>query len=305
MENVIWDNEYLEEVPCCLCDHDTLTQFMAQRHDGLQIVECKRCKLAFVNPRPKKEALKKLYQPAYFNGSLFLSTRIGFPNEYLNHDQQIHQYNLIIALIKEYVGNLGGKKILEIGCGSGKLIHRLKEQGAIVKGIEPVEKMAVHAWENYGLDVQSAYFEDIQFQAETFDLIIALEVIEHVLNPKVFLTKCFDILKKGGFVLISTPNYHAGKSIGSRWTGFQTSFEHLYYFSRESLKALSEKVGFQMAKINFTGLATRFRERKILRIRVFHAFLRACKMKNKFYEWVEKGQVKRGIAHQLWIVLSK
>ena len=79
-----------------------------------------------------------------------------------------------------------------------------------------------------------------------FDIAIALEVIEHVISPTNFLQSVNGVLKHDGYLLLSTPNYGCAKKYGEGWLGFRTSFEHIWYFSVESLKKIAIKEGFQL-----------------------------------------------------------
>jgi 2-polyprenyl-3-methyl-5-hydroxy-6-metoxy-1,4-benzoquinol methylase len=69
---------------------------------------------------------------------------------------------------------------------------------------------------------------------------LALEVIEHVVSPRRFLEAIARLLKPGGLLAVSTPNYRCSLPLGDQWLGFQSCFEHLYFFSPLALLRLAE-----------------------------------------------------------------
>ena len=63
-----WLPEELEEIPCDFCGaRETAKQFI--RKDGMRVVECAQCGLAYLNPRPKPEFITRFYDPDYFTGA--------------------------------------------------------------------------------------------------------------------------------------------------------------------------------------------------------------------------------------------
>ena len=62
----MWQPEELHEVNCDLCGSNDFF-FVIQRADGLNVVECLRCRLAFLNPRPSEDVIYRLYDDYYFS----------------------------------------------------------------------------------------------------------------------------------------------------------------------------------------------------------------------------------------------
>lgn len=106
---------------------------------------------------------------------------------------------------------LSGLSVLDIGCGAGLLCEPLARLGASVTGIEPAaETIAVaraHA-EDAGLaiDYRIGLAEDLAAEGKTFDVVLAMEVVEHVPNVGAFLKTAASLVRPGGFFAGSTLN---------------------------------------------------------------------------------------------------
>ena len=104
-----------------------------------------------------------------------------------------------------------GLRILDIGCGGGLLSEPMARLGADVLGADaaarniPVAKL--HA-EQSGLtiDYRNTTAEALAAAGERFDVVLNMEVVEHVADPLAYLTACHDLLKTGGLMICSTLN---------------------------------------------------------------------------------------------------
>jgi 2-polyprenyl-6-hydroxyphenyl methylase/3-demethylubiquinone-9 3-methyltransferase len=135
----------------------------------------------------------------------------------------LHVFNPVrLQYIKEQVcGRLGldpldrrpfaGLRFLDIGCGGGLLCEPMARLGATVVGVDPSEKniktAAVHAAE-VGLDIdyRVGTAEDLAAASERFDVILNMEVIEHVADPAAYTRSCTAMLKPGGLMFVATLN---------------------------------------------------------------------------------------------------
>ncbi len=105
---------------------------------------------------------------------------------------------------------LSGLRLLDIGCGAGLLCEPLSRLGAQVIGIDPspsnIAAAKLHAEKGHlSIDYRCTTVEEID-PRERFDIVLAMEVIEHVTDVGVFLNRCAAMLKPNGLSVISTLN---------------------------------------------------------------------------------------------------
>lgn len=109
------------------------------------------------------------------------------------------------------LGTLDGLSILDAGCGGGLVSEPLARMGGAVTGIDASEKnigvATAHAAAG-GLEIQyrAGTVEALAQEGARFDAVIALEIIEHVADPGLFLEKCAELIKPGGAIILATLN---------------------------------------------------------------------------------------------------
>ena len=109
---------------------------------------------------------------------------------------------------------LEGLRLLDIGCGGGLLSEPMARLGADVVGADAAPRnipvAQVHA-EQSGLDIDYRHTtaEDMAAAGERFDVVLNMEVVEHVSDPLGYLTACYDLLRPGGLHICSTINRNA------------------------------------------------------------------------------------------------
>ena len=132
---------------------------------------------------------------------LFNPTRISFiRNKLISHFK-------LNSSSKTPLQNL---KILDIGCGGGLLCEPLKRMGADITGIDAsinnIEAAKMHA-KGMGLNITYIHSspENLKFK-DKFDVILNMEVVEHVLDVSLFMEKCSDLMLKNGIMFVATIN---------------------------------------------------------------------------------------------------
>jgi 2-polyprenyl-6-hydroxyphenyl methylase / 3-demethylubiquinone-9 3-methyltransferase len=157
---------------------------------------------------------------------------------------------------------LTGKRALDVGCGAGLLSEPLARLGAAVTGLdaapENIEVARAHAaGQGLAIDYRSGEVE--QLAGEHFDLVVSMEVIEHVDNPSRFLAALADALADDGLLILSTPNrtplsklalITIGEGFGMVPRG---THDHDKFMTPDELTALVEQAGLTVT--DTTGLS--------------------------------------------------
>lgn len=174
--------------------------------------------------------------------------------------------NLLKRIANHQPGTpLSGLKILDVGCGGGLLTEPLARLGASVTGIDPVDeniKMAEHHKSfdpvlDKRIEYRACALEDIvEDAAETFDAVVASEVVEHVINLEKFVQCCCQVLKPGGSLFITTVNrtqlsYALGIVFAEQIAGIVTRGTHSWekFVSPEQLESIVESNGLSVQTV--------------------------------------------------------
>lgn len=152
---------------------------------------------------------------------------------------------------------LAGKTALDVGCGAGLLCEPLARLGAEVTGVdaaaENIGAARAHAQAG-GLDVAYHAGELAQLPAATFDLVTAMEVIEHVADKGAFVHQLQERLADGGLMVISTPNRTARSKLllveGAERLGMVPRGTHHWqdFVTPEELRELLAAAGLEMSE---------------------------------------------------------
>ncbi len=105
--------------------------------------------------------------------------------------------------------DLSAAYVLDVGCGGGILTEALAKSAANVCGIDPnadaINVAQQHA-EQENLPIIYSCIEISQYDAQQFDIITCMEMLEHVVNPEIIISNCAQLLKPGGYLFLSTLN---------------------------------------------------------------------------------------------------
>ncbi len=166
----------------------------------------------------------------------------------------------------------GGDRALDIGCGDGDLMLRLKDKYQEVWGVDiaqsRIDRVKKKAESIPGL---CAKVDDangrLDFEDGYFDTITAVSLLEHVFDPYFFVSECHRLLRQGGTLIVQVPNvawllnrmriFIGRLPVTSEETGWDGG--HLHYFTRSSLKKLFISQGFAVTKVTSGGIFARVR----------------------------------------------
>jgi 2-polyprenyl-6-hydroxyphenyl methylase/3-demethylubiquinone-9 3-methyltransferase len=125
----------------------------------------------------------------------------------------LHEINPVrLAWIERCAGGLGGKDVVDVGCGGGLLAEAMSNRGARVLGIDLAAKLLrvaeLHALETQAkVDYRQASAEQLAAEAPgRYDVVTCMEMLEHVPDPASVVTACARLVRPGGHVFFSTIN---------------------------------------------------------------------------------------------------
>jgi len=236
----------LENVVCDYCGEDGQVLTL-KRSVCLEVRECEQCGLAYVTPRPTLQSMCSHYRDTYAVDNLE-----GLWGDYRSFDFTGPD----IARLRRFV-NLKGATVLDVGCGSGIFLDALRRAGAsVLVGIEPSGKKA-HLADRMvqGAKIYGSLYEEIELPESSFDLITALDIVEHLYRPGDFFRFASRLLRPGGVLFIKTPNWNAAKRYGTLWAGLNQDAEHVYYFGRRSLENYLVRVGILLEEVDYESIS--------------------------------------------------
>jgi 2-polyprenyl-3-methyl-5-hydroxy-6-metoxy-1,4-benzoquinol methylase len=225
--------------------------------DNWKIVECKKCKLMFLNPFPTLEELKRIYNAEYYFNKQFYDVKNNNLYGYTDYVterfiKQLH-YRNIIREIKRLLpkGNERKLKLLEIGCGLGFFLDVASDYDFQVLGTEFNEYAIEFIKKNYGFEVKKGELKREMFAKNTFNVVAMFDVIEHLRNAFTTIEIIHDILTPQGMLILTTMDSKSlvSRLLGKRLEDFRRTREHLLFFSRETITKILKQYGFEVIKI--------------------------------------------------------
>lgn len=150
-------------------------------------------------------------------------------------------------------GESAKTSIFDLGCGNGATVEILQRHGYEVVGVDPSTSgigEAHRAYPNLQLFVGSAY-DNLAARFGRFQVVLSLEVVEHVYYPRKFAATLFSLVRPGGLAIVSTPYHGYLKNVGMALSGkldshFTALWDegHIKFWSILTLKELLIEAGF-------------------------------------------------------------
>lgn len=220
---------------CVICGSAKLTA--VARFADAHMVRCATCGTRFARRAPSDSELDAHYR-AY--------------GEWSDSEITRGRYRELLAGFERYRER---GRIFDMGCGAG---YFLEEAGAL--GWAPhgsnVGEHSIAMCREKGLDVVEAPVPDGAFPDGHFDVATAFEVFEHLRDPGPEARSLARLLRPGGLLYCTTPNYDSlsRRLLGSRWRVISYP-EHLIYFTAASLSGWLERHGFRTLSVTSTGIS--------------------------------------------------
>jgi len=194
------------------------------------------CGTIWLNPRPTFASMPMAYM-SYYTHETATERQVSRPRVGGVIARLLGLTGARESLYMLRAAHLAPGRLLDVGCGNGQRMAAFRDLGWEVFGQE-VDDRAAQAAAQQGLEVFVGQIEEMPI-SQPFDLILLNHVIEHVHDPAELLRECRSRLRRGGRVLILTPNAHAlGRQLyRERWRGLEAP-RHLQVFTGSSLESL-------------------------------------------------------------------
>ena len=229
---------------CRLCNVDGDSQTIRadyvfggeQKHNFWQ---CAECNAIYLYPPLTKAEEKHFYKKEF---EKYMSTRVGDHRDWSNAEKHVQsnqdQAERRWKFIEPHI--FDGMNILEIGCSSGFMLNKFKENNINIVGVEPSGEFLEFV-RNNGFEV----YKDLEEVKGKFDLICHFFVFEHIADPFDFLNKQLSMLNENGVIIAEIPS--ATDPLTSvydikAFEKFYWSIAHHYYYTPESLKYILDKM---------------------------------------------------------------
>ena len=221
---------------CLLCDSVSVKKLKG--YEEHHLVKCQSCKFVFCEPIPTSMELEKHYE------------NYG-RNDYLS-PLTIKRYHEILDTFEPYRKT---NRLIDVGCGIGYFLEEAKKRGWEVYGTEFTDE-AMEICSKKGIYMKKGVLNPKDYNSQEFDVITSFEVIEHINNPREELQNFYKILRKGGMVYCTTPNFNSLLRYRLKEKYNVICYpEHLSYYTPKTLKYVFEKEGFRTKSIKATGIS--------------------------------------------------
>lgn len=282
--HVMTDQERRDEIrtcrntKCCLCGafgqllYQGLEDRLFNAPGEWNLTRCSNleCGLVWLDPMPIAEEIWKAYQtyhthsietaPSSLLRSLYHASRCGYLQSRLGYTQGVgprwYRHLSVIAYLHPH-GSANaragamflrapkpGNRLLDVGCGAGYLLARMRDMGWQAEGID-VDPLSVEVARSRGIPVRLGGITEQNYPDSFFDAIHMGHVIEHVHGPIDVIRECHRVLKPGGMLVMLTPNTASwgAQHFTEYWRGLEPP-RHLHLFNPKNIRRNTELAGF-------------------------------------------------------------
>jgi SAM-dependent methyltransferase len=217
-------------------------------HGGYDVVVCDRCGMGYALD-PPAQAFFDDYYGALAKKDEMLDPAAGFAESAATIARNDHSLRNILPHAKT------GARVLEVGCYTGYLLSRIAAAvpDALTVGLDPSSFAAAVGRQRHGLDIRVGKIFD-QLGIGRFDVVIAMHVLEHVVDPGAFVDRLRRFLSTDGRLYVEVPDATGFRS----WNDpreqraepyFEFNFEHINYFDPDSLTNLMRLHGYEPLEV--------------------------------------------------------
>jgi SAM-dependent methyltransferase len=205
------------------------------------ILRCRSCGLG----RTEAQAFNPT---SYYTSDYFSGRRSDGYANYLGSELVLRrEFARTVKFIRKWHGR---GRLLEVGCAYGYFLQEAKPYFDVF-GIELAADAAIHCRKSGYQVVTGTADETTLHQIGSTDVIVLLDVIEHLPDPRETLRLLTRHLNPGGIIIITTGEFdsHVARLFGRRWR-LMTPPQHLWFFSRDSLRKIASSLGLRLEHVD-------------------------------------------------------
>lgn len=234
---------HVQHCPCC----GSPKQNNVMEKEGIRIVQCCQCSLGFSSYFPIDT------KDVYCDSGYLVQAQQGYLKNVEYRIQRFAQERIEI-LDKWSSDNVGEKRLLDIGCGTGWFLEFAREHGYKVYGHELGVNLARFTSERLGIPIWTGDLEEID-DSLGFDAITLFDVLEHSPDPVRLMASVKRLLKKNGSVVVFVPNLVSlGFSLLQHNSALVSPAEHLLYFTQKSMQEVAKRSGLEIVDFQTKGM---------------------------------------------------
>lgn len=302
----VWQSTELTAISCPICNSENYNVIYS-RADRLDVVSCQSCSFRFVQPQPSQRELNRFYQEGYFSGNHDFHQG----EDYFNSRKRAIAREEVTGwrFFKSHV-DLSHKRVLDLGCADGALLVLSRQYGASkVAGVEVSSEAAAYGRNQYGLEILEESADGLAFPDQTFDVVTAFDLIEHVRHPAQLFREVNRVLSVGGVFVGGCPDMGCFDDWRGEWSGVCRNMEHLSYFDDCTLSKIGERFGFQVNLIEYQGFPLELKQySKLFPIKTSPLLQKALQPNIWVYNILQKVRVnfkKSQHRHELLFIFEK
>lgn len=242
---------------CIICkNNDSVEEYCKQ--DGQLYVKCNSCGLVYVDDFASQANMNK----AYTGGGLKSFRRKLFgPIRRMRHFSRAKHFTQRAEDIFIFVQNAYSRPVkdinyIDIGCNKGFLLEQAVKNEVNVFGVELVSEVMTPFKKTYPKFKDNIFHERFsnvaaKFDDGFFDIVTAMDVVEHFEDPRSDLKHIYRILKNDGVFVIQTPDIDSKEAIERKcsWGGLKP-LEHLHLFGKSNFQKFAKDIGFSEVTVH-------------------------------------------------------
>lgn len=254
------DEENIAHCPLCFCEHwepftTAVDRFSNRPEEIWEIQRCQGCGFGWTAPQSNEDQIKDYYPQTYHGDTL--ATIEAFMSGELQRSRSWRKETEKIDLVERFVCR---GRILDVGCGDGKFLWALDPRKWERSGVEFAEQTVRLVREK--IQDMTLIEGDIfspQLPEGSFDVITFWHVLEHLPRPREVLKRVHQLLRPGGWLFISLPNFDSlqARLFQRYWYAWDVP-RHLFHFAPRPLEILLKERDLKVCKHMFFSLIVNF-----------------------------------------------